>query len=397
MKILIECRKITPGTSCGIENFVYSIVRGILTAFPNDELFLNIPPGTKLLYQAKVSDNRVIFLEDSVLFSYYNFRSRFCVIRNLMGVVRLIHPMLTRWLEGPRSDWIHQCEDKVDVVLYPYQRDRLLHFRKPSLVVMHDFYDFDISGISSRQAKIEAKNLHQADAIVTSWPSPFDSLRHYFPEMISKSFMIPFSFHPIPAGTSELSKSNSRLLVYPASTSPHKNHANLIRALGILARDGFTPVRVICPGYQLPWRVRIIKRLIDKENVGDWIKFPGFVSREQINKLYREADGVVAPTKYEAFSGAVYEGFQYAKPIACSHIPSLTSFIDLLGANVRYFNPDSPHDIASAIKEILQNPTPYRNGSIKARNILRRITLEKTAKQYHEVLAWISGNSSKPL
>lgn len=405
MNILIECRSITPRESCGIENFVYSLVRGWLETFPEDQIFLNIRPGTGAAMQAELPDPRVRFLEDAKVAPYHALRRRFPPVHYLVGVLRRLHPALTAWLEGPRSAWVRHCEDQVDVVLYPYARLRLVHLCRPTVMVPHALYDFEFAGPVSLLARlemwysrrIETESIRHADVVVVSWPGPLKSLCTLFPWAKDKSFMIPFSVEPVPPQTALASDNGaSRLLIYAANASPHKNHDNLIRSLGVVSRSGAEPLRVVCPGTVAPSRGKALRRLVTQEGVESWIEFPGYLPRSELLELYRRAAGVVAPTRYEAFSGTVYEGLQYGKPVACSCIPPLTELIDYLGVRVRFFDPLSPEDIAAAMLEILDNPRPYRESAREAREALSRITPQRTARQYREVMAWICGQGSKP-
>src|SRR5205085_1884399 len=93
LRILLECRSVTPGTSCGIENFIYSLVRSWQQIFPNDELFLNIPPGTRASYVA-VLGKSITYLEDPVLGSYRALSRRSKTVRCLVGCCRRINRRL---------------------------------------------------------------------------------------------------------------------------------------------------------------------------------------------------------------------------------------------------------------------------------------------------------------
>jgi glycosyltransferase involved in cell wall biosynthesis len=371
-------------------------VRGWTATFPEDKLLLNIPPGTQTAYEAIIENTQVEFIEDPVVRSYRKFREHFEIIRYPVGLARRIHPILTNWFEGPRLAWAKQTEKMVEATIYPFQRDRIIHFNKPKIYVMHDFYDFEVDDVDPRFKKIQTSNLKLADAIITSWPGPFQTLQQLFPERKQESFMVPFTFEALPSDEEVLSSEKERMLVYASATGKHKNHENLVLALGILKRRGVDKVRVVCPGSTTRSRMKIISKIIAQEEVEDWLEFPGFITREKLRELYKKAAGVVTTTRYEAFSGTVLEGLQYAKPIACSRIHGITKFIDLLDINVRYFDPDSPHDIANAIIEIIENPEPYQAAAKAARSKLRLITPKETARQYREILQWLLGNKPRP-
>ena len=389
MKVLLECRSIKPGMSCGIENFVYSLVRGFNIACPDTELFLNIPPGTRADYNKNICEKGVHFFED--IKKSYGFKSKLSLVSSIFKNDNF---HVNNMSCAPRREWVEWCEQQVDVVLYPFQRDILSHLNRPSVIVMHD-WRFVESGDKAVE-KMQLYNLGKCNAIVTSWPRPFQILRKKCPERINESFMVPFVFEPFPAESEILGPEQPRVLLYAASLAPHKNHENLIRALGLLKKRGVEKVVVLCPGAQPGGRMEIIKQLVEQEGVADWIHFLGFVPREHIRWLYQICWGVIAPTLYEAFSGAVLEAFQYCKPVACSEIPSITALVDIIDAKVRFFNPLNCEDIANSIVDICENYEYYREQSKIGRRKLKNITCEKTAKQYNDVLLWACNKAEKP-
>lgn len=395
MNILIEAGCLVPGNSCGIENFVYSLVRGLVQS-TDHKIFINIAPGTRDSYEKILDSEKVTYLEDRVQFYLIDKYHRSSCFKSLFQFVKFLgfHGVMSDQFEVPRKSWALHCETLVDAVLYP-MRYRIAHLNRPSVVVVHDVRDLDRGGEPELEA--ERRRIGNASALVTSWPHPFSLLTKFFPERKKDIFMIPFLFDPIPADEPEPVTLQSRQFLYPASNGPDKNHEVLIRALGILKSSGCERIRVLCPGAQSDARKELLDGLIREARVEEWIQFLGFVPRAVVHDLYRSSTAVIATTKYEAFSGAVMEAFSYGKPVACSNIPSLTEMIDRLSVKVRYFNPDDPSDVAQAMLDILADPQPYRAGSIKARKALAGISLEGTARQYSEVLSWVCGKAAKPL
>jgi len=378
VKILFECASITPGESCGVETFLYSLIRGF-QRIDKDELFINIPPGTRDKYEAVIDVNNVKLLEDV---RYVNFLiGRVCV-----GILRRIGftSIADAILDARRRKWSKACEKDVDIVLYPFHKGiKICHKRKPVILVMHDLRDLERD--TERLMSFYHEQINKCKAIITSWPHPFQLLKNYFPEYTDKFYMIHFPPEPMPLEQDLKTIHLNRLLIYPSSNGIDKNHENLIKALGILKKQGTEKIRIICPGTQSKDRAVLLNELAKQNYVQDWISFIGFVPRDHIRWLYQVCSGVITTTKYEAFSGAVFEGFCYGKPIACSNIPPLKSLIDKMDVTVKYFNPDDPNDIAASIIEIIENPSPYILGSLNARQYLSTITQENTAKQYREI------------
>jgi len=366
---------------------VYSLISGFKKCGHGDDLFINILPGTRDKYESMTDLNGIHVHED---LWQKRFKENYCnsiLLQIQLGILRRIG--FRRSVEGlfelPRDQWIKACEGETDVVLYPFHKGiRIRYANKPVVIVMHDLRDLEQDPVNFKPFYLD--QIRRCKAIVTSWPHPFQLLKQFFPEYVEKFHMIPFLPEPIPPDEDTRRSSVPRLLVYPASNGVDKNHDNLIKALGILKANGSELVSVVCPGFQSQDRARTLNKLIIDNHVEDWISFIGFVPRSHVRWLYMICSGVVSTTKYEAFSGAVFEGFIYGKPVACSRIPSLTCMIDSMNVNVKYFDPDDPVDIASSIKEIIDNPLPYIDGSLAARKKISDITQEKTAIKYREVL-----------
>jgi len=64
--------------------------------------------------------------------------------------------------------------------------------------------------------------------------------------------------------------------------------------------------------------------------------------------------------------------------------------VEQAGAKVRFFNPLDPEDIAKAIIELLDNPAPYIQGSLKGAAYIQKLSWEKTAKKYAEIFSYVS-------
>ncbi len=383
MKILFECSGIVPGKHCGIENFIYSLVRGFNSSCQSDEIYMNINPGLKTEFNKVLPEARVVYLEDfKQSHNQKIYTNNWLVNYFVRGMRRLGLKSIISGFDVPRNEWCKQCEEAVDVIFYPFWMESF-YFKKPVVMVIHDFRHFTHGKNVDKNVKIIKE--HPAYCLVTSWPDPYQHMLELFPERKSTSFMIPFQFEPMPK-EDEISKYQiPRLFIYASSNGADKNHENLILALGILKKRGIEPVRVICPGTQIAERAKVLDELIRKEDVSDWIQFLGFVPREHVKWLYSICFGVITTTKYEAFSGTVMEAFQYAKPVACSRIPSLTSVIDTNDIAVRYFDPDNSEEIADAITEVIENPEPYKKGALHARRVFSKITPETTALKYRDV------------
>ena len=397
MKGLFECRAIPTNKSCGIENYTYSVVKSIARYYPEMTLYCSVAAWeyneyAKLLNVEQLKNIKIVF--DPLQKRLYRLSRRFYFLRVTFYLLRKIFPSFNRVYSGERNKWIREIENEVDVIVYPYHRDPIIHDTKPVILISHDFYDFDHDQrVDRRNRRLVTRNIEKSHSVVVSWPEPFEQLKKRFPRKINNSYMIPFLVDRPNYLLSQLLPKMARQLVYAGSSGEHKNHLNLIRALGILKRKGCEQIRVLCPGRFQEMHDEILET-IEAEDVEGWIEFMGYIERDHLIKLYMESVGVVAPTKYEAFSGTVMEGLQAGLPIACSNIPQLKMFIDdYLKINVRYFDPDSPVEIADAIVEILDNYDYYAAESKKSHQYLNTLTEKYVAERYIQVFSQTVNNS----
>jgi glycosyltransferase involved in cell wall biosynthesis len=132
-------------------------------------------------------------------------------------------------------------------------------------------------------------------------------------------------------------------LLYPAKTWPHKNHARLLEAFALLRRERPELRLVLSGGDRLPPQ--------------DGVEQVGRGSLDELVSLYRSASCLVFPSRYEGFGQPPLEAMACGCPVAVSNAASLP---EVCGDAARYFDPESPEEIAAAVAEVLDDPEPWR-------------------------------------
>ncbi|HUN90554.1 MAG TPA: glycosyltransferase family 1 protein [Burkholderiaceae bacterium] len=135
-------------------------------------------------------------------------------------------------------------------------------------------------------------------------------------------------------------------LLYPANFWRHKNHEMLLTAFGIAAHGGLARERVLvctgAPGERMTW----LRQAAAALGLGDRIRFPGYVTDEQLGHLLANARGLVFPSLYEGFGLPLVEAMAAGVPVACSDVTSLP---EVSGDAALLFDPRVPGDIAKAL------------------------------------------------
>ncbi len=161
-------------------------------------------------------------------------------------------------------------------------------------------------------------------------------------------------------------------LLCVAHTHPHKNVDALARAYTALQRErphhlvlvggprrGEAAVRAALDGAIAPARIHRRERL----------------DRAALIRLYQGAELFVFPSRYEGFGLPVLEAMRAGTPVLttrCGAIPEIG------GDAVRYFDPDTPGDLAQALRMALDHPDADQVR--RARERARRFTWERTAR-----------------
>jgi glycosyltransferase involved in cell wall biosynthesis len=165
---------------------------------------------------------------------------------------------------------------------------------------------------------------------------------------------------------------------------PHKNLLTLIGALAQLPPDG-RPVLVL-PGYPTVHEIELRERARALGVEGD-VRFPAWVSAEELEGLWAITQAFVYPSLYEGFGLPVLEAMDRGVPVACSNASSLP---EVAGDAALLFDPHDESAIASALKRLLTEPELTENlrsrGLARAREFSWQRTARLTLESYARAL-----------
>ena len=175
--------------------------------------------------------------------------------------------------------------------------------------------------------------------------------------------------------------------LYPAMTWEHKNHLRLLEAVAYLRDREALNLPVICTGFKTDFWPTIEKRMFDL-GLNELVKFPGLVTVDELNALYRTAQFVFVPTLFEAASAPVFESWQHGAPVACS---TVTSLPEQVADAALLFDPFSVGDIAAALTRMATDFTLREELSQRGTRRLGDFSLELTARAYRAVYRRAAG------
>jgi len=138
-----------------------------------------------------------------------------------------------------------------------------------------------------------------------------------------------------------------RVLLSLSAKRPHKN---LLALIGALTRISAAerPVLVLA-GYPTVHEAELRERVASKGLAAD-VRFPEWLSAEELEGLWALAEVFVFPSLYEGFGLPVLEAMARGVPVACSDASSLP---EVAGEAALLFDPHDESAIAEALQRLL--------------------------------------------
>lgn len=156
-----------------------------------------------------------------------------------------------------------------------------------------------------------------------------------------------------PASAEKAVSHYTNYLFYVGTTRRHKNIKNLLKGFSLAVATLPANIKLVVTGnetYLDDEEKEIVKQL--NENA-ERVLFTGFVSKENLEVLFRNCDAFIFPSLSEGFGIPVLEAFYFNKPLLCSNTTSLP---EIAGDAAIYFDPQHPEKIAEAVLYFYQNP-----------------------------------------
>jgi glycosyltransferase involved in cell wall biosynthesis len=160
---------------------------------------------------------------------------------------------------------------------------------------------------------------------------------------------------------------------YPAQFWPHKNHINLLLAFKTFLGKQNAEFQIVLSGSD-KGNLSYIKSTIQNLGLEKSVVFPGFVTQEDLDIIYRNAKGVIYPSYFGPDNLPPLEAMSHSCPVAVADIPGAKEQYEDAAI---YFNPSDHDDMADAMKEVLD--------SLKAKGLIengKRLLTYKTVEKY---------------
>ncbi|HEY2215996.1 MAG TPA: glycosyltransferase family 1 protein [Solirubrobacteraceae bacterium] len=235
-----------------------------------------------------------------------------------------------------------------------------LHGRFARIVTIHDLiyarFPEAHAGIRDRGMRVlvpgAARRSDRVIADSQSTRQDLVELLHLAPDRID---VVPLGLgavrrvQPAPEATvrERLQLGDRDIVLSLSAKRPHKNLRALIDALAQIDERA-RPILVL-PGYPTAHEAELREHAAASGLDGD-VRFPAWISAEELERLWMIARAFVFPSLYEGFGLPVLEAMARSVPVACSDASSLP---EVAGDAALLFDPHSPAQISAALNRLL--------------------------------------------
>lgn len=175
------------------------------------------------------------------------------------------------------------------------------------------------------------------------------------------------------------------VILYPAITYPHKNHAVLIEAFALVVQQ-CPDALLVLPGGRGSEEDHL-RVLIDDRGLRARVRRTGRISAADVAGLYREAAVVAVPSRYEGFGLPATEAMAYGAPLVAAASTALPEVVGDAGVLIA---PDDVSAWADALVHLLGRPEERARlaeaGLERARRYTWSANATALADLYHRAL-----------
>lgn len=167
-----------------------------------------------------------------------------------------------------------------------------------------------------------------------------------------------------------------KFILSVGSIEPRKNLIGLLSAYNLLSSDIKEEYKLVLAGFK-GWQNSEIMSIIEQNREN--IIYLGFISDEELAKVYNIASCFVFASFYEGFGLPVLEAMACGTPVVCS---SSSSIPEVGGDAVIYCNPNDIEDIKHKIELVLSDEKLQREMIAKGLERAKEFSWEKSASEH---------------
>ena len=172
--------------------------------------------------------------------------------------------------------------------------------------------------------------------------------------------------------------------LYVSILMPYKHQIEICKAASELRRTG-CPVRVRFVGED--WGLygqQFRKTLRELDPQEDFLIWQGAIPFSELHKVYKDADAFVFASSCENMPNILIEAMTAGLPIACSNRGPMPEVLQNAGI---YFDPFQPHDIAEAMRTLINSPELRFRLAAQAKELSQAYSWQRCAKETFEFIS----------
>src|SRR5215469_7695496 len=244
----------------------------------------------------------------------------------------------------PRA-YLRDCflQAKLYLLLYPHPTPISFETGLPYMIAVHDlqhrlqpeFPEVAANGEWEYREYLFRHGVRNALMILTDSETGREDVLNFYgqygiePDRVKVLPFLPASYLPSEVSLEERARVRNtyalpeRFLFYPAQFWPHKNHARIVAALGLLKQQKIETAIVFCGSSDGSIRQKAYKEVMssaEEHGVIKQIRNLGYVPDQDMAGLYAEAAALVMPTFFGPTNIPVLEAWRFGCPVITSDI-----------------------------------------------------------------------------
>ena len=189
-------------------------------------------------------------------------------------------------------------------------------------------------------------------------------------------------------------KIESPLILLPSRITEMKGHLDIVRALGLLAREGVSAILAFAGRQESSAFTEKLRRVMAKEGVQERVIFVGELNHEELRNWYAASDIVVLPSYAEGLGKVLLEAQAMQKSAVAYNVAGVPEAVRH-GDGGYLVGKGDIEGLASRLKELLENQEKrYKMGECGRRFVLERFSLESLTIRHENFYAGVFDQTS---
>lgn len=261
-------------------------------------------------------------------------------------------------------------KEKIDLMFYPTSSDLSFLAEVPAVVTVHDlqhrlnpqFKEVSAGGRWEYREYGFINIAKKAFKVLVDSEIGKEEMLNFYPKAKGKVVALPYlppSYLDPKISLKKLDEISEKLklpkkfVYYPSKFWPHKNHINLVKAIGILNKKGISVNLVLTGSSEADFSTfDSVQKLIKKLNLEKNVFYLGYVDSDELSVIYKKASALVMPTSFGPTNIPVLEAWLMKTPVVYSNVRGCK---EQLGSAGLLIDPYNPKDIANKIAKVYSN------------------------------------------